>query len=399
MLKELIVPIGIVAIVATMLIPLPEVILNLLLVSNFILAILLLMSSIYVSAPLKLSVLPTLLLLTTLYRLALNISTTRMILSNASAGDVVKAFGSVVIQGNIVVGAVVFLIITLVQFLVVAKGAERVAEVSARFTLDALPGKQMSIDADVRSGLIDLDSARRKRDELQAESQFYGAIDGSMKFVKGDSIAGLAITCINVIGGLLIGVFLFDLDVSTALRQYTVLTVGDGLLSQIPALLNATAAGIVVTRVSQNQGGSLASDLFSQLTRLRQVQFLTAGVAIFLSFIPGFPFFPFAVLAAVVMISGLLAKEEDDQEVIHEATFKPNTPAVLQLSVESSMARFLHSSGNLADKVDRWRQEIYNKTGLAVNRIELGNNSILKGEYPNTFEGSASKNGRISEIG
>ena len=205
-MRELVVPIALIAIFASMLLPLPQGVLDVLLAGNLFLALLLFLSTLYISDPLKLSALPPILLLATLYRLALNISTTRLILSDGNAGQVVEAFGTVVVQGNIVVGVVVFLVITLIQFIVIAKGSERVAEVSARFTLDALPGKQMSIDADVRAGLIDFETAREKRQDLQTESHFYGALDGAMKFIKGDAIAGIAITAVNVIGGLTVGV-------------------------------------------------------------------------------------------------------------------------------------------------------------------------------------------------
>lgn len=362
-----------------MLIPLPEWLLNLLLVGNFILAILLLMSSLYISEPLKLSVLPTLLLLATLYRLALNISTTRLILGTGSAGEVIQAFGNVVIQGNLIVGAVVFLIITLVQFIVIAKGAERVAEVSARFTLDALPGKQMSIDADVRSGLIDSETAKVKREELQMESRFYGSLDGAMKFVKGDSIAGLIITAINVVGGLGIGILMHGLDISLAVQKYTLLTVGDGLLSQIPALLNATAAGIIVTRVTKGDDSSLAHDLMKQLTSLRKVQFITAAIAFVLALLPGLPFVPF-MLVAVIISSFLFVKDEqivkDEPEL-----FKPKSLPVLMVELQSAVAKEVHEKGDLIQALERCRQKIFENSGIAIGRPFLAVNDQLTSSY------------------
>lgn len=363
--RELLVPIGIVAMMATMLIPLPESVLNLLLVSNFTLAVLLLMSSLYVSEPLKLSVLPTLLLLTTLYRLSLNIATTRMILNTGSAGEVVASFGKVVVQGNIIVGFVVFLIITLVQFLVVAKGAERVAEVSARFTLDALPGKQMSIDADVRAGLMDAESARRKREEVQSESRFYGSLDGAMKFVKGDSIAGLIITAINVIGGLLVGLIMQDLEFGDALRKYTLLTVGDGLLSQIPALLNATAAGIIVTRVSLNDGGSLAKDLLSQLTSNKKVQVMTAMIGVAVACMPGLPAMPFIILAGILGIGAFLPKKVDHVAEL-PPTFQPKFIPVIEINFKRDVAQRVLSQNTLMLEIEELRSRIYEQSGIVV---------------------------------
>ncbi|MCB0320100.1 MAG: FHIPEP family type III secretion protein, partial [Bdellovibrionales bacterium] len=211
-MKELILPVGLIAIIACMLLPLPSFVVDSLLVMNLLFAILLVVSSLYLTNPIRLSSLPTIILLATLYRLALNISTTRKILGSGDAGEMIDLFGQLLMQGEIVVGLVIFLVISLVQFIVIAKGAERVAEVSARFTLDALPGKQMAIDADVRSGLIDLDTAKRKREDLQVESRFYGALDGAMKFVKGDAIAGLVITAVNIVGGFGVGMLVRGMD-------------------------------------------------------------------------------------------------------------------------------------------------------------------------------------------
>lgn len=365
--REIFVPLAIVATVATMLVPLPEAVLNFLLVINFTLAILLLISGLYISEPLKLSVLPTLLLLTTLYRLALNIATTRMILSTGSAGEVVEAFGKVVIQGNVLVGLVIFLIISLVQFLVVAKGAERVAEVSARFTLDALPGKQMSIDADVRAGLIDGETARKKRDDLQSESRFYGSLDGAMKFVKGDAIAGLIITAINIVGGLIMGVAVQELDLFTAFQKYTILTVGDGLLSQIPALLNATAAGIIVTRVVTTNDSSLSKDLINQLSSLRSVQFLTAFVGVMIACLPGLPAIPFLTMAAA-LAGFALFKPVPKAVTAPNFTFQPRVVPVLEISLPKEVLVKIQQELDLTEKLDKFRSDIHNSIGLLLQR-------------------------------
>jgi type III secretory pathway component EscV len=259
--QEVLVPVGLLLILGCMLVPLPPLLLDILLCSNLLFALLLVVGALHIKDPLKLSTLPSLLLMATLVRLSLNLATTRAVLSTGHAGQAVEAFGAVVTQGSLVVGCILFLLITLIQFIVVAKGAERVAEVSARFTLDALPGKQMAIDAEIRSGLLDPEGARRKRSEVQSESRFYGALDGAMKFVKGDAVAGLVVTFVNIAGGLLVGLLIHGLDLEVALRRYTLLTIGDGLLSQVPSLLNAVAAGLIVTRVQVDELSSLSGDL------------------------------------------------------------------------------------------------------------------------------------------
>src|SRR5882724_5572177 len=230
----------VIAVVGLMVVPLPTWLLDLLIASNLACSVVILLVSLYVSEALKIASFPTLLLITTLIRLALNVSSTRLILLQADAGEVIKAFGTFVVRGNYVVGGVVFLVLTIIQFIVIAKGSERVAEVGARFVLDAMPGKQMAIDAELRSGSIDGAEARRRRRSLSRESQFYGAMDGAMKFVKGDVIASVIITVINVLGGLAIGVGQKNLEVVGALKRYGLLTIGDGLVTQIPALVMAT---------------------------------------------------------------------------------------------------------------------------------------------------------------
>ena len=272
--------------VGLMIVPLPTWLLDICLTVNIAMAMTILMVSIYISSATKIASYPTLLLITTLYRLSLDISATRLILLKADAGEVIRSFGMFVVGGNFVVGAVIFLIITLVQFIVITKGAERVAEVGARFTLDAMPGKQMSIDADLRSGTIDSREARRRRQALSRESQFYGAMDGAMKFVKGDAIAGIIITVINIVGGLVIGVAMGGMSFSEAGQTYSILTIGNGLVSQIPALLISLSAGMVVTRVAaedetSNLGREIAGQLLSQPKAIGMVagiiQYLVTG--------------------------------------------------------------------------------------------------------------------------
>jgi len=374
MLKQIFLPCAVLAVLASMLLPLPTIVLDFLIVSNLILAMTLLLSSMYISDSLKLSSLPTILLLSTLYRLALNISTTRLILGTGDAGRTVEAFGNVVIQGNIVVGIIVFLIITLVQFIVIAKGSERVAEVSARFTLDAMPGKQMSIDADVRAGLIDFETARKKREELQTESRFYGSLDGAMKFIKGDAIAGIIVCVINLIGGFAIGLISEGLDLSEAISKYSILSVGDGLVSQIPALLSALAAGLVVTRVSRGDGTPLATEVWNQLGQVRTVKLLIGGLCTILAFVPGIPALPFAVLGIALLVSAHLSKNKTIQvqnEKQEQHIFQPRVPALLQVEMTRDCALLLSSLSGLNEQVDQLRQNIFEKLGLILNRPDF----------------------------
>jgi type III secretion protein V len=288
-----------------MVVPLPTALLDVLIASNLALSVLLLLVALSVRDGLAFSALPTLLLITTLYRLALNVSSTRLILLQADAGRIIAAFGDFVVRGDYAVGAVVFLVITIVQYVVVARGAERVAEVGARFSLDALPGKQMAIDADVRSGALSPAAARLRRDELERESRFYGAMDGAMKFVKGDAIAGIAIALVSFFAGSALGALRHGLSLGESTKLYGLLTVGDGLVSQIPSLLVATSAGIVVTRVaSSEEGGTASGDLGRQLFGNARVLFTCALLFLALTLIPGLPAAPFATLAFVLLLLG-----------------------------------------------------------------------------------------------
>jgi type III secretion protein V len=283
-----------------MILPLPTLLVDLLIAINLTLSIVLLMSAIYIRDPLEFSVFPSLLLITTLYRLALTVSTSRLILLQHDAGEVVYAFGKFVVGGNLAVGIVIFAIITIVQFLVITKGAERVAEVSARFTLDAMPGKQMSIDGDMRAGTIDMDEAKRLRSAVQKESQLFGAMDGAMKFVKGDAIAGIIVILVNIIGGVMVGVMQHKMAAGEALSLYAVLSIGDGLIGQIPALIISVAAGIIVTRVPGEQRVNLGTELSIQLSRYPQALMVGAGVLAVFALVPGFPFMIFGPLALLV---------------------------------------------------------------------------------------------------
>ncbi len=293
--------IGMVSILALMILPLPPLILDLLLAINITISVLVMLTSLYVFKPLDFSVFPAMLLVTTLFRLGLNVASTRLILLGASsgqaeAGNIIKTFGQFVVGGSSVVGIVVFLILVIINFMVITKGAGRIAEVAARFTLDALPGKQMSIDGELANGALTETEARAKRDEVQREADFYGAMDGASKFVRGDAIAGLIITGINILGGLLIGVFQGGLTFVEAAQSYTVLTVGDGLVSQIPALLISTAAGVIVTRAASDQ--KLGDELGSQLLGNERVLYGAAGMLFLMGLIPGMPTLVFVALAA-----------------------------------------------------------------------------------------------------
>lgn len=366
-MRELIVPVAVLGVLASMLLPVPPAVMDFLLVGNLILALVLFLSTLYIPDTLRLSALPTMLLLATLYRLALNISTTRNILSSGDGGRVVEAFGGIVIQGNLVVGVVIFLIITLVQFIVIAKGSERVAEVSARFTLDALPGKQMSIDADVRAGVIDVAAARTKRQDLQTESRFYGALDGSMKFVKGDAIAGIIITAINIIGGLAIGILSEGLPLSLALTKYTTLTIGDGLVAQIPALLNSLAAGIIVTRVARGDDASLAGELLSQLGQDKRAKLLCAALCFLLAFMPEMPALPFLALGVVAIASSLASGGSKRlPDVTPDSLFIPKPPALLRVEMAPAANGNNQRQVELIRAIERVRDHIYQRHGIIL---------------------------------
>jgi type III secretion protein V len=295
----------VIAIVGMMIVPLPTLLLDVLLTVNISLSVIILLMTIYIPGALHFSVFPTLLLITTMYRLALTVSTTRLILSTGDAGEVVYSFGNFVARGNFVVGGIIFIILVIVNFIVIAKGSERVSEVAARFTLDAMPGKQMSIDADLRAGSIDMEEGKRKRRDLERESQLFGAMDGAMKFVKGDAIAGIIITVVNIVGGLAIGVMQKGMPVADAAKKYSLLTIGDGLVGMIPAILISTAAGIIVTRVGGvEEGAHLGKDVGAQMLAFPRAIAIASGMLVALGLIPGLPKLPFFVMGG---LAGLVA--------------------------------------------------------------------------------------------
>lgn len=296
--SDLVLAFMVICIIMMLIFPVSPHVIDLLIAINLAVSISILFVSLYIQRAVNLSIFPSLLLLTTLYRLGVNISSTRQILLHHNAGKIIFAFGNFVVGGNYVVGGVVFLIITIVQFIVVTKGAERVAEVAARFTLDAMPGKQMSIDADLRSGIIDTNQARDLRLQLTKESQLYGAMDGAMKFVKGDAIAGIVIAAINIIGGLIIGVMMHGMTLADSAKIYTLLSIGDGLVTQIPSLMIAITAGIVTTRVSsEKKDSNLGKDISEQILKQPKALMIAGGVLALMALIPGFPAIPFLLLS------------------------------------------------------------------------------------------------------
>ena len=297
--SDIVLAAALVGILAMLIMPIPPQVIDYLLSINIAASITLLMVALYIPGATHLTIFPSLLLITTLYRLGLNICITRQILLHAYAGQIVMAFGTYVMGGNFVVGAILFIIITLVQFIVITKGAERVAEVAARFTLDAMPGKQMSIDADMRAGTLDANQAREKRLALQKESQLYGAMDGAMKFVKGDAIASIIITTVNIIGGLIIGVAMMSMTAGDSAKTFGLLSIGGGLVAQIPALLIAITAGIVTTRVTtEGKESNLGKEISLQMLRQPKAVMIAAGITMGIGLIPGFPIAPFFLLSS-----------------------------------------------------------------------------------------------------
>jgi type III secretion protein V len=339
----------VILVVGLMIVPLPTWALDLLISANLSAAVAILLVVLYVPDAIGIATFPTLLLLTTLFRLALNVASTRLILLNANAGQVIRAFGTFVVRGNYVVGAVVFVVLTTIQFIVIAKGSERVAEVAARFALDAMPGKQMAIDAELRAGSIDGGEAKRRRRVLQRESQFYGAMDGAMKFVKGDVIASIVILVVNILGGLAIGIAMRGMPVVDALRRYGLLTIGDGLVTQIPALVLSTAAGVLVTRVASEEAETpLGDELVRQLLGVPKALQVAGGFVLLLAIVPGLPTVPFLVLGTALVLAGSararakereqrLAATEPSPKDRHRRSDEPTfVPLVVPWSIEVS---------------------------------------------------------------
>ena len=328
---DILVGFGIIGIILMIIIPLPPFLLDIMLAMNIGFSVLILLMTIFSTSILELSIFPTILLVTTLFRLGLNISSTRLILGQGYAGNVIESFGSFVVGGNYVVGIIIFLIIIIIQFVVITNGSSRVSEVSARFTLDALPGKQMSIDADLNAGMINEKTARKRRKELQQEAEFYGSMDGASKFVKGDAIAGIIITTINILAGIVIGVVMLDMDFMESIQTYTRLTIGDGLVSQIPALIISTSAGILVTKVNSDE--NFSNQLGKQLISIPIAVLMAGIVLILLGLLPGLPKLSFFTLGAgAIFIGYTLNKEEKSEEndVLHEIEETPTPEESLE---------------------------------------------------------------------
>ncbi|HVW63960.1 MAG TPA: flagellar biosynthesis protein FlhA, partial [Nitrosospira sp.] len=326
-------PLLILMILGMMVLPLPAFLLDMMFTFNIALSIMVLLVSIHTHKPLEFAAFPTVLLLTTLLRLSLNVASTRIVLMEGhtgpdAAGKVIEAFGHYLVGGNYTVGIVVFVILMVINFIVITKGAGRIAEVAARFTLDAMPGKQMAIDADMNAGLIGEEEAGRRRGAIAQEAEFFGSMDGASKFVRGDAIAGILILFINVIGGLIVGVLQHDLDISTAAHNYTLLAIGDGLVAQIPALIISTAAGLVVSRVGTDE--DISGQLITQLFMKPQVLILTAAIIGLMGTIPGMPHIAFLLLAAVLGGGAYLMIKREKQAVAAVATAAPKTPAEVQ---------------------------------------------------------------------
>ncbi|WP_164481553.1 type III secretion system export apparatus subunit SctV [Nitratireductor soli] len=384
--------------VVMMLIPLPTELVDVLISANIAISVLILLACFYVRHPLDFSSLPSVILIATLFRLAITITTTRLILLQADAGDIVMTFGNFVVGGSIAVGLVIFLIITVAQFVVIAKGAERVAEVAARFTLDALPGKQMSIDAELRNGDIDQDEARQMRRQVERESQLFGAMDGAMKFVKGDVIAGIVIILVNLIGGFAVGTLQHGMSLGEAAATYSLLTVGDGLVSQIPALLVAVASGVMITRVAGAEGHTdLGGQIASQLLRDARALALASAILIGLSLVPGFPTIVFLILGAVLGIGAyalhrnthreaepgktVALRREEDQDRMEALPHSRNATLLQSTGIVARLGSGFGQSftpTEIQERTERIRRELLDDLGIDVPRIDLQTDDSLE---------------------
>lgn len=403
--------IAIVSIVVMMVIPIPPFLLDILLTLSITASVLTLMLAVFTKDPLDFSVLPSLLLMMTMFRLSLNISTTRLVLLDGYAGEVIQQFGEFVIRGNTVVGFVVFSILVIVNFIVITKGSERVSEVGARFTLDAMPGKQMSIDADLNSGMITEQQARDRRKKIQAEADFYGAMDGSTKFVKGDAIAAIIILFINIIGGFISGVVLRGMDIMDALHTYTLLTIGDGLVSQIPALLISTATGLIVTRAASET--NLGQDLSTQLFQTPKALYITAGVMLVLGLL-GLPKVPLFAVAFALVALGRFMEKDTKQTVVEESAAaresaieeskKPenvlNLLNIDHMELELGYALIalvdVQQGGDLLDRIVLIRRQVASELGFIVPVIRVRDNMNLQpNQYSIKIRGAEVAGGEI----
>ncbi|WP_019152771.1 flagellar biosynthesis protein FlhA [Robertmurraya massiliosenegalensis] len=410
--KDLIVLLSVILIVAMLIIPFPTWVLSILLIVNISLALLILLISMNMSEPLQFSVFPSLLLLVTLFRLGLNVSTTRSILSKGDAGNVVETFGSFVVGGNVVVGLVVFIILVIINFIVITKGSERVSEVAARFTLDAMPGKQMSIDADLNAGMISEHEARERREKVSREADFYGAMDGASKFVKGDAIAGIIITLINLLFGIIIGATQLGLPIAEAATKFSLLTVGDGIVSQIPALLISTATGIVVTRATSD--GNLGQDITKQLLSYPKMLYVTGGTIILLGLFTPIGALLTLPVGGLMLIGGYrmskvpeTSKEqlEDMEEDIQTDEMKSPESVVSLLNVDPIEFEFgyglipladSNQGGDLLDRIVMIRRQLAIELGLVIPVVRIRDNIQLQpNEYRLKIKGNEMARGEL----
>ncbi len=395
--SELAVALGLIIILGVMVVPLPPVILDLFLAFSIAISIAILLMSVYAKKPLDFSTFPTILLITTLLRLSLNVASTRNILLNGAtdgtkaAGHIIEAFGEFVVGGNYAVGIIIFMILVVINFIVITKGAGRVAEVSARFTLDAMPGKQMAIDADLNAGLIDDKEAKRRRAEVAQEADFYGSMDGASKFVRGDAIAGILITAINIVGGIIVGVAQQDMAFSDAARTFTLLTVGDGLIAQIPALIISTAAGIITTRNSNSE--ALGKQVNEEFTAHPKAFYITAGAISFFGLIPGFPALPFFMIGGLIGYAGFkieqnkeLAKVAASTTAVEETKAKSETlesllpVELVQLEVGYGIVNIVDAeqNGDLLERISHIRKQFVLDWGLIIPSVRIKDNLELK---------------------
>ncbi len=404
--SDIIVVALILAILGAMILPVPPFLLDILLTASITFSLVILMATIYINNPLELASFPSLLLLATLFRLSLNVATTRRILLHGhegpdAAGQVIKAFGEFVVGGNFIVGIIVFIILVVINYIVITKGTERIAEVAARFTLDAMPGKQMAIDADLNAGLIDEEEAKRRREQIQKEADFYGAMDGAAKFIRGDAIAGIIITLINIIGGIAIGVFQHGMDFATALKTFTILTVGDGLVSQIPSLITSTAAGLMVTRAVAKE--NLGSEIVKELLSFPRALYMASIALFIIGIVPGMPTLPFFFLAAILAITAYIVQktmeqkkieeeEERAKELLKEAEEKEEEspeelitqPETITFEIGYGLIPYVDESqnGEVVKRIKALRKQLTKELGLIVPLIHIKDNLELSpGEY------------------
>ena len=402
--RELGVPIAVLGIVIALITPLPGVVLDVLIVTDIMMSVVVMMVSMYIRKPVEFSVFPTTLLLLTLFRLSLSISATRLILMNgnsgtSAAGDVIQAFGNFVVGGNYVIGAVIFLVLIAIQFVVINHGAVRISEVTARFTLDALPGKQMSIDSDLSTGLIDETEARKRRKDLAREAEFYGAMDGASRFTQRDAVAAILITGINIIAGFLIGVLQHGMDLRRALETYTVLTIGDGLVTVIPALMISISGGLIVTRASSDD--RLGADFARQLFGSPQPLFLTSGILVVLAFFPGLPSAPFLILGSGLGFAAWNMRKkqavaEKSAAVAKPAAAKDNIDALLRvepLAIEMGLGLVKYVGGGqespLIKRIGGIRRQLASDLGFVLGPVRVVDNVSLKAhEYVISLKGA-----------